>query len=426
MNLAILTIGDELLNGDLPDTNTAAIAALLGRHSYRVRESASVGDRDEEIAAALQRLARSHAVVIVTGGLGPTEDDRTARAAAKAFSRTLSLNDEALRQIRARFAAWQRPMHPRNEKQALLPSKSTVITNPHGTAPGFRMTIEGKTSLFFLPGVPFEMLSMLEASVLPFLQEVFPDPTPSARRQFSVFGLAEPDVEARLSGAALPAAVSIAFAVDMPFVKVKLRAQGDTADRLVDQAELAARKALGDDIIGFEEETLAATTTRLLTDAGLTLALAESCTGGMIAQLITEQPGASAVLERGVVSYANTAKQDWLDVPAEILNGPGAVSADCALAMAHGVMAAANTRIGLAVTGIAGPTGGTPEKPVGTVFLALVTATEQRIERFRFPGNRQQIRVRTANTALDWLRRLALAQLKSTAHSPLQTPERSA
>jgi nicotinamide-nucleotide amidase len=418
MDIAILTIGDELLNGDLADTNTAMIAALLGEHSYRVRESACVGDRVSDIAAALQRLARAYDLVIVTGGLGPTGDDLTARAAATAFERNLSLNSEALRQIRERFAGWGRPMHPRNEKQALLPAKSTVIVNHRGTAPGFRMTVADRTCLFFLPGVPSEMRPMLEAHVLPYLLETYPDPPAEVRRRFTVFGLAEPEVEARLAAAALPEGVSLAFAVEMPFVQVKLHASGTTAERLVDLAELAARKALGEFIVGLGDQTLAATATRLLIDAGLTLALAESCTGGMIAKQITDQSGASAILERAAVTYANSAKQDWLNVSAEILNGPGAVSSACAIAMARGIRAAAGTQIGLAVTGIAGPTGGTADKPTGTVFIAMTTGTGQRVERFQFPGDRHQIRLRTACTALDWLRRLALEQLGRTTETP--------
>ncbi len=420
MNIAILTIGDELLNGDQADTNTAKIAALLGEHFYRIGESTCVGDRPADIAAALRRLAQAYDVVSVTGGLGPTEDDLTARAAAAAFGRSLNLNDEALRQIRERFAAWGRPMHPRNEKQALLPSKSTVLVNQRGSAPGFRLTVAAGACLFFLPGVPAEMQPMLEANVLPYLLEKAPAPLTTARRRFTVFGLAEPEVEARLAAAGLPPDVSVAFAVEIPLVQVKLLAEGECAEHLVDRAELVARQSLGDSIVGFGDETLAGTTTRLLIDSGLTVALAESCTGGMIAQQITAQAGASAVLERCAVTYANSAKQDWLKVSEDILNGPGAVSAECALAMARGVRAAARTTIGLAVTGIAGPAGGTPAKPVGTVFIAMVAGAQERVERVQFPGDRHQVRLRTTCTALDWLRRLALERLQAatTATEP--------
>jgi len=419
MRIAILAIGDELLNGDQIDTNTTAIARLLAQNGYQVRESVAVGDPTENIVAALQRLIQEYELILVTGGLGPTEDDRTAQAAAQAFGRTLSLNDEALVQIRERFAAWGRPMHPRNEKQARLPARSHVLINRRGTAPGFRLTMNDQAILFFFPGVPSEMLPMLAEHTLPWLQQNDPDPTPVVRRRFTVYGLPEPEVETRLDKADLPDAVEVAFAVELPFVQVKLQATGDTADRLIDQAELKARQALGDAIVSFGDETLAAVTTRLLITSELSLALAESCTGGMIAQQITDQPGASAILERSAVTYANSAKQDWLGVSAEILEGVGAVSEECAVAMAEGIKAAAGSRIGLAVTGIAGPTGGTPEKPVGTVYIAMATDTEQRVERFCFSGDRQQIRIRTTCTALDWLRRRALQELASTAESTL-------
>lgn len=410
MNIAILTIGDELLNGDLSDTNTAAIAGRLLEEGLRVREAACVGDREDDIAASLQRLAGSHEVVIVTGGLGPTDDDRTARAAARAFGKPLRLNDEALGQVRERFRVWGRPMHPGNEKQALLPSKSGIIVNRAGTAPGFHLQ-QGGCQLFFLPGVPHEMLAMLETGVLPILQELCPDPVPVSRRILQVFGLAEPDVEARLRRAGLPTGVELAFAVELPMVQVKLQATGEQAESLVNRAELAVRQTLGDFLVAIGDETLAGTTARLLCSAELTLALAESCTGGLIASLLTDQPGASDFLERGAVTYANSAKSDWLAVPATILNGPGAVSAECALAMARGIRRVAGTDIGLAVTGIAGPSGGSPDKPVGTVYIAMATAAGERCERFLFPGNRQQVRRRTACTALDWLRRLAMTSV---------------
>ena len=415
MKIAILTIGDELLNGELADTNTATVAGMLAEQGYRTREAVTVGDDGEDIVAALQRLARNHDLVLVTGGLGPTEDDRTARAAARAFDRPATLHQDALQQIRERFAAWGRDMHPRNEKQAMLPAKSRVLANRRGTAPGFRIASGSGATLFFFPGVPAEMRPMLKEYVLPFLHEQQPQPVPRAGRVLTVYGLAEPDVEARLASGNLPEDVGVTFAVDMPLVRVKLKAEGAGAERQVDRAELAARQALGDFIVGIDDETLAATTVKLLTTTRLTLALAESCTGGMIAQQITDQPGSSAVLERGAVTYANSAKRDWLGVSTDILEGPGAVSAECATAMAQGIRSAAATDIGLAVTGIAGPSGGTPDKPVGTVYLAMVSPTGEKVERFCFPGDRHQVRMRTACTALDWLRRLALDRAE---HSP--------
>lgn len=414
MNIAILTIGDELLNGDLTDTNTAAIARRLASDSLPVEEAATTGDRETAIVAALQRLAATHNAVIVTGGLGPTEDDRTARAAATAFNRPLSLNQTALQQIRERFRTMQRSMHPANEKQAMLPGRSRVIANPNGTAPGFHLQ-HLDTELFFLPGVPREMREMLDEYVVPALLERFPDPPLLCQQTVTVMGLPEPEVESRITQDTLPEGVELAFNVELPVVQVKLRARGEQAQKRVDRAEVIVRRALGEHVVGSGSETLAAVTGKHLRSAELSLALAESCTGGLIAKLLTDQAGASAFLERSVVSYANSAKIDCLHVSEELLARHGAVSEACAVAMARGVKTVARTDIGLAVTGIAGPDGGSEDKPVGTVFIALTGPYGERVERFHFPGNREQVRMRTACTALDWLRRQAMHRISGVA-----------
>jgi nicotinamide-nucleotide amidase len=376
-----------------------------------VREAACVRDREVEIAAALNRLAACHAAVIVTGGLGPTADDLTARGAARALGVPLALDAEALRQIRTCFQNWGRAMHPRDEKQALLPSRAQVLPNPLGVAPGFQLRHPQGAELFFLPGVPFEMRAMLAESVLPRLLAMAPQRPEQARQRLTVFGLSEPEVEQRLVAGGVGAGVELAYTVAFPLVRVRLSAAGEGAQQRVDHAELLARKVLDDFLVALGDETLAGATARLLTAAGLTVALAESCTGGLIAKLLTDQPGASTFLERGAVTYANTAKTAWLGVSEPLLGEHGAVSAACASAMARGIRAAAGTALGLAVTGIAGPDGGTVEKPVGTVFLALATGTGERVERFHFHGDRNQVRLRSACTALDWLRRQAIAAL---------------
>lgn len=418
MEIAVLAIGDELLNGDQPDTNTAAIARLLGEQGLQLRESACVRDREEEIAAALNRLAAAYQAVIVTGGLGPTADDRTARGAARAIGVPLSLDPTALQQIRLRFQEWGRPMHPRDEKQALLPSRAAVLANPRGVAPGFVLRHPQGADLYFLPGVPDEMRTMLVDSVVPHLLARSPQLPERAQQRLTVFGLPEPEVEARLEQGGLPDGVTLAYTVDFPLVRVRLSATGSTAQNLVDRAEVAARRALEEHLVALGEETLAGATARVLTAAGLTLALAESCTGGLIAKLLTDQPGASAFLERGAVTYANSAKTGWLKVPAALLASTGAVSAECARAMARGIRRAAGTDLGLAVTGIAGPDGGSADKPVGTVFIALATSDGERVEEFHFPGNRGQIRLRSACTALDWLRRQAIDRLDHDPPAP--------
>lgn len=404
LRIAVLTIGDELINGETADTNTAAIARILGGHGYALRESLSVGDVETDIEEVLQELARKRDVIIVTGGLGPTTDDLTARAAAHAFGRRLMLNDEALEQIRGHFRRRGREMHSRNEKQALLPQRATVLPNPEGTAPGFLLHHNGR-DLFFLPGVPAEMTVMLEGSVLPHLAARSGGVCPGQERVLKVFGVAEPKVEEMLAAAALPEGVRLAFGVDFPLVHVKLRATGEGAGALLDRAELAALKALGDAVVASGGETPAGNVVRLLDAAGQTLALAESCTGGLLAKLLTDIPGASAVLERGAVTYANTAKVDWLGVPESLLEEQGAVSEACALAMARGLRRAAGTDLALAITGIAGPGGGTEQKPVGTVYLALASVAGETAKGYRFSGSREKVRLMAAHIGLDWLRR---------------------
>jgi nicotinamide-nucleotide amidase len=306
-------------------------------------------------------------------------------------------------------------MHPRDEKQALLPVRAAVIVNPRGTAPGFQVRHPGGCELFFLPGVPDEMHAMLTASILPWLLAKGSRQAETALQRLTVFGLPEPEVEARLDGAALPAGVQLAFTVEFPLVRVKLTASGAGAQTLVNQADLTARRTLGEHLVTSGDDTLAAATARVLTAAGLTVALAESCTGGLIAKLLTDQPGASAFLERGAVTYANRAKTDWLGVPTGLLDRYGAVSSECAQAMAEGIRRAAGSDLGLAVTGIAGPDGGSAEKPVGTVYLALAGATGTRVELLRCSGDRDQVRQRSAYTALDWLRRAALAMFATVS-----------
>lgn len=404
LSIAVLTIGDELLDGSLSDSNTARIATLLGAQGLVLRESLTIGDREADIISALLALVKQQDVVIVTGGLGPTADDLTARATAKAFNRRLVLNDEALQQIREYFLALARPMHPRNEKQALMPQKVLVMPNRIGTAPGFILHQDGH-DLFFLPGVPEEMTAMLEAEVLPHLRQRSSVHARQQERVLRVFGLSEPKIEALMEQAGLPSDLRIAFGVEFPFVLLKLRASGDASTALLEQAETSARQALGDCVVASGSESLAQVVGRRLSAAGKTLALAESCTGGLVSTLLTEQPGASAFLERCAVVYANQAKSDWLGVSNEILAQEGAVSEACALAMAQGMRRAAGSDLALAVTGIAGPDGGTAQKPVGTVFLALCADGLEQVKGYRFGGNREQIRLLAANMALDWIRR---------------------
>jgi nicotinamide-nucleotide amidase len=416
LSIAVLTIGDELLNGEMADSNTATIARVLAPHGLRLRESLTVADVEDEIEEALLQLSARRDVVIVTGGLGPTVDDLTARVAARAFKRHLVVHDEALRLVREHFQRSGREMHPRNDKQALLPQKVTIIPNPLGSAPGFVLQHGGK-ELFFLPGVPKEMAAMLAASVLPRLV-AGGGTQPLRERIFRILGLAEPAVEELVVGAVLPAGVEIAFGVDFPLVYLKLRSSRPEAEALLDRADLQVRRLLGEHLVAVGEETLAGNVARLLTGTGQTLALAESCTGGLIAATLTAIPGASAFLERGAVTYADSAKIAWLKIPAPLIEKEGAVSEACARAMARGIRRAAHSDFGLAVTGIAGPSGGTALKPVGTVFIALASEAGETVEAFCFGGDRDEVRQQTLCLALDLLRRSLIAQLADGGGNP--------
>jgi nicotinamide-nucleotide amidase len=314
------------------------------------------------------------------------------------------INDEALEMVHQWFARHHRQMEPSNERQALLPQLAQPLPNPIGTAPGFRLQHD-RCELFFLPGVPTEMEAMFQQSVLPILQKKIPQATPLLQRTFKIFGLSEPKIDRMIPYRQLPDGVDVAFALDYPLVLVKLKASGDDAEFQLDQAEALLLRDLGDSVMARDGETPEGNVGKLLTTAGLTLSLAESCTGGLLSAMLTSQPGASIFLERSGVTYADSAKMDWLKVPPPLLQRYGAVSENCARAMANGLRQVTGTDLSLAITGIAGPAGGTAEKPVGTVYIALASAMGVHVKRYVFSGDRGKVQKMSAMMALEWLRR---------------------
>ncbi len=412
-SIAILTTGNELLSGEVTDTNTATVAEILARNGYRLCRSLVVPDQEKEIYDALLYLSGHVDCVIVTGGLGATSDDLTARAAARAVRQPLVINDEAMEQVRNWFASRQRQMEPQNERQALLPQQAVILPNPLGIAPGFRLEHQD-CELFFLPGVPAEMRAMFEKSVLPALRKKVPQNAPLRQRTLKFFGIPEPKIDRLIPYQRLPLGVDVAFSLDYPLVLVKLKSTASDADQRLDQAEALLIQELGHALMARNEESAEQTVAKLLCASGLTLSLAESCSGGLVASLLTSVPGASAFLERGGVTYANSAKQDWLGVPAQILQDHGAVSEACARAMASGLKVRSGSDLALAITGIAGPDGGTAEKPVGTVYIALASPAGVHANRYHFHGTRQKIQRMSAFMALEWLRRYAIQHLEKT------------
>lgn len=414
MKIATLSVGDELICGQTIDSNAATIASELIRNGLRVQRHLAVGDCEPDIIEALTDLGHSSDVIIVTGGLGPTADDLTTFAAAKATGRRLVINEEArehLYKMTSKFVG--QPVGHVNEKQAMIPTKTTLIPNPTGTACGFHLIHDG-CFMFFMPGVPSEMSVMLRNSVIPFLVERDTRKHAICSADLNVFGLGEPQVDGLMAGIAQPnQGLHLGMCVSFPFVKVTLRAEADTKERaeaLLLPAVRLARGKLGKSVFSEGDVTLSDATAAMLQQHGMTLSLAESCTGGMIAQYLTSIAGSSSYFLEGAVTYSNASKIRCLGVPSGLISEKGAVSSEVAAAMAAGIRAVSGTDLGLAVTGVAGPEGGTAEKPVGTVFISLAAPDGCWTERFLFGRSRNDIRIRTACTALDLLRQYLLVR----------------
>ena len=412
MRISTLSIGDELICGQLTDTNAGTIASLLLAEGLRIQRHLAVGDNEPDIIGALNDLERVSDAVIVTGGLGPTADDLTSRAAARATGRRLVIHEEARTHVRRMSGRLENLIVcPLSDKQAMIPTKSALIPNPTGTACGFHLMHNG-CFMFFLPGVPSEMTVMLRDTVIPFILERVPRKRVIRTVSLNLFGPCEAEVDELLAGIAMPEeGLTLGICVSFPWMKVTLRGEADSHDAvtaLLAPAESSVRERLKEYCFSSDDVSMDDAVAELFRDRCLTLSLAESCSGGLIAKRITDIPGSSRYFCEGAVTYSNAAKTRVLGVPAELLNSSGAVSSECASAMAKGVRLASGSDLGLATTGIAGPDGGSDDKPVGTVFISLAAADGCWTKRFQFSGNRDEIRTLTAWTALDWLRRYLL------------------
>jgi nicotinamide-nucleotide amidase len=408
MTAAILSIGTELTRGEIVNTNAAWLSAELTAAGFTVDAIEVIADDMDRMVSTIQRIAAGHRVVIVTGGLGPTTDDLTAKAAAKAAAVSLVRDESALLAIRRRVEARGRTMNAGHEKQADLPAGADVLPNGVGTAPGFSLAL-GDTPLFFLPGVPREMKRMFTDQVLPRIRPTAPNNTFQVRLRTyglgeSLVGQALKDIEGTHAG------VTLGYRVHFPEVDVKVHARGGNQQLARDLALRAAaevRTRLGDVVYGEGDEAFAEMVGRAVRSRGHSLALAESCTGGLIAHMLTHYP-ASDYLVGGAVTYANSAKTRLLGVSEDTLRGHGAVSAEVAAEMAEGVRRVCETDVGLSVTGIAGPTGGTAEKPVGLVYWAVSHPGGTVVRTKVFQGEREEVQTAAAYAVLDLLRRIAL------------------
>jgi nicotinamide-nucleotide amidase len=374
MTCAILSIGTEITRGELVNTNAAWLAASLTDLGFEVLEHCTVDDDEGRIVAALDRLSRTAKVIVATGGLGPTTDDLTTAAVAKALGVPLERDPASLDQIRRRFEKLGRTMSASNEKQADFPKGAGVLANPLGTAPGFEVSL-GAARAFFMPGVPREMQRMFDEQITPRIRELSPNDSHQIR--FRTFGLPESVVGEKLAGIeAQNAGVTIGYRAHFPEIEVKVLARAkdkSAAHELATRVAAEVRARLADVVYGEGDDTFPGVVGRALRTRGWTLAIAESCTGGLVGHLLTREPGASDYLVLDAVTYANSAKQQVLGVDEDALRGHGAVSAEVATRMAEGARRVSGADVALSITGIAGPTGGTETKPVGLVYLAVST-----------------------------------------------------
>ena len=403
----IIAVGSELLTPFRTDTNSLWLTDRLNSVGVEVRLKTIVGDDDARLEETIRDALKRSGVVVVTGGLGPTEDDITRKIAARALSRRLLLDDELLEEIKAKFLHWGRKMPDINARQAMVIEGAEVLPNPNGTAPGMYVEHDSRV-LILLPGPPREMQPMFESHVLKKLSERAGG-LRVARRVLRVAGMGESAVDERIAPVYTQyknPQTTILF--NSTEIEIHLTAQGKTeqeGELLLDGLSGQIEDRLGHAIFAFRGETMEEVVGLRLAVGGFTLAVAESCTGGLVAHRLTEVPGSSAYFTEGVVTYSNESKTRLLGVPAKVIEEYGAVSAEVAEEMAEGVKVRASTDFGLAVTGIAGPGGGTPDKPVGLVYIALSDDAHTEHRRIMLPGDRHLIRWRASQAALDLLRR---------------------
>ncbi|MCE9635385.1 MAG: competence/damage-inducible protein A [Planctomycetes bacterium] len=408
MRAYVLSTGDELIRGRTLDTNTSEIARALAAEGVTVIGASLVGDDEADLVAAIRRAAGEADVVILSGGLGPTEDDCTRRAVAAAVGVPLERVPEIADALRQRFAARGMTMAPSNLLQADRPVGAETLPNRFGTAPGFAMSL-GNATLFALPGPPHEMRGVLTEELLPRLRRLLPAERRVVRtRALETFGEREATIGEKIRDLmARGRQPRVGTTAGRGVIRVIVHAEGSETEveAALAKEEAEIRRRLGASVYGVDGETLPEVVGRMLLARGMTLAVAESCTGGLIGASMTEVAGISSVFLGGVIAYANAVKIRELGVDAATLDRVGAVSEEVARAMASGVRAKFGSDVGIGITGVAGPDGGSPEKPVGTVHVALDVRGTVTHRRLSLPGDRALVREIAAKCALDLVRR---------------------
>ncbi|HUE84016.1 MAG TPA: competence/damage-inducible protein A [Pyrinomonadaceae bacterium] len=403
----IIAIGSEMLAPDRTDTNSLWLTAKLNSIGIEVKQKTIVGDDDSRLEEAIRDAMKRSSVILTTGGLGPTEDDITRKVAARALGRRLLLDENVLEEIRSRFLSFGRSMPERNSRQAMVIDGAEILANPNGTAPGMFIEHQG-VSVALLPGPPREMRPMFENYVISRLVAKVGN-VRVVRRVLRVSGLGESAVDEKIAPVYTQyenPQTTILFNNSEVEIHLTARARTEAdADVLLDKLSGQLEERLGNAIFAFRGERLEDVVALRLTVGGFTVAVAESCTGGLISQRLTDVAGSSKYFIEGVVAYSNEAKIRTLGVEPVLLLEHGAVSAPVAEAMAEGIRKRAGTDFGLSVTGIAGPDGGTDEKPVGLVYIALADDAHTEHRRLMIPGDRNLIRWRSSQATIDLLRR---------------------
>ena len=415
MYATIITIGDEILIGQIVDTNSAWMGNELNKVGVKVRQIISISDTDEQIKSTVKQSINDSDIVLITGGLGPTNDDITKQALCQLFGSELVVHEPTLEHIRQIFAKRGLPLTDLNARQAEVPSNCEVLHNRLGTAPGMWFQVDGK-AVVAMPGVPFEMKAIMQEHILPRLLAISGGES-IVHRTIQTFGLPESFLAERLTEweAKMPNNIKVAYLPNPTSIRIRLSSSGPKKELLeleIQKQVEALMKIIPNNIFGHEDDTMASVVGDLLVEHGLKLAVAESCTGGTIAHLITQQPGSSRYFTGGVVAYANDIKISALGVDGHLIETHGAVSQQVVEAMANGVMHRFSTDYAIATSGIAGPTGATPGKPVGTVWVAVSSRHTAVSQMFSFGSNREQNILRSSVSALNMLRLLILSEKK--------------
>ncbi|MES2779658.1 MAG: competence/damage-inducible protein A [Bacteroidota bacterium] len=413
MKAEIVTIGDEILIGQIIDTNSSWLGQELGKMGISVVHRASVSDQQRDIIDALNDATQRADIIIMTGGLGPTKDDITKHTLAEYFGTELVLNEDVLEWVSKIFRMRKLPMIDTNKNQAMVPANCEVLFNRSGTAPGMWFDVNGKIFIS-MPGVPFEMKVIFEEQCIPRLQKHFKLPV-IIHRTIQTCSIGESFLAKKIEDLenALPAHIKLAYLPNIGQVRLRFSGYHSNSEMLKAEMDTIISnlyELIREYIFGEEEDTLQKTVGLLLKGKDKTVSTAESCTGGFIAHLITSVPGSSAYYQGSIISYANEIKIHELGVSPEIVKTVGAVSEDCVKQMAEGVRKKFNTDFAIATSGIAGPDGGTPEKPVGTVWIAISSKTQTIALQFNMGDNRERTIHRTALQALDMLRKILLEE----------------